>query len=75
MIDRPFRLTDRRKMNASFVMEHLVCRLKQQFLERMNETLMNEESLSVSESEDTEVQNIGLGVTDVQTGCEKDYKL
>ena len=51
MIDRPFRLTDRRKMNASFVMEHLVCRLKQQFSELLNENLMNKESLSLPESE------------------------
>ena len=65
-IDRQIIPIDRsKKMNALSVMEHLVCKLKQHLLERMNETLMNEESLSVSESKDTEVQNIGLGVTDV----------
>ena len=34
-------------MNTLSVMEHLICKLKQQFLERMNENLMNEKSLSI----------------------------
>ena len=36
-----------KKMNALSVMEHLVCKLKQHRLERMNENLMNEKSLSI----------------------------